>query len=168
MDELIVQAYVSAENTFCVTCPKCKREKLLRLSDFPQNASPPLAYPCACGVPLKIMLNYRKTPRKLVRLTGVFTVPSEPKKIERICEVLDISDLGMRVMVDHCKTIAKGQLVHTRVILDDAQRSKLDLPCIVCSITPDNRRLMLGLRFEGLNEAQKQALGYYTMSLRSY
>jgi hypothetical protein len=95
-------------------------------------------------------------------------VPSEPKKIERLCEVLDISDLGMRVMIDHSKTIAKGQLIHIRVILDDAQRSKLDLPGIVCSITPDSRRLMLGLRFEGLNEAQKQALGYYTMSLRSF
>jgi hypothetical protein len=167
MGELIVQAYVSTEHTFCVTCPKCKREKLLRLSDFPPNATSPLPYPCACGVSLKIMLNYRKTPRKLVRLVGVFTVPSEPKKIERLCEVLDISDLGMRITIDYCKTIVQGRLIITRIILDDAQRSKLDLPCVVCSITPDNRRLMLGLRFEGLNESQKQALGYYTMSLKS-
>ncbi len=167
MEELLVQTYVSTENTFCVTCPKCKDEKLLRLSDFPPDMPHPLAHTCACGVPLKIMLNYRKTPRKCVKLMGIFTVPSEPKKIERFCEVLDISDLGMRVMIDYCKTIAQGQLIHTRIILDDAQRSKLDLPCIVCSITPDNRRLMLGLRFEGLNEPQKQALGYYTMSQKS-
>jgi hypothetical protein len=164
MEELLVQAYVSTENTFCVTCPKCKHEKLLRLSDFPPKAPPPLTYPCACGVSWKIMLNYRKTPRKFVTLLGVFTVPSEPKKIERICEVLDLSDLGMRIRIDHCKTIAQGQLIHTRIILDDAQRSRLDLPCIVRSITPDHHRLMLGLQFEGLNEPQKQALGYYTMS----
>src|SRR5712692_6279996 len=124
MEELLVQAYVSTENTFCVTCPKCKHEKLLRLSDFPPNAPPPLTYPCACGVSWKIMLN-------------------------------------------HCKTIVQGRLILTRIILDDAQRSRLDLPCVVCSIKPDHHRLMLGLRFEGLNEAQKQALGYYTMSLRS-
>jgi hypothetical protein len=167
MEELLVQAYVSTENTFCVTCPKCKHEKLLRLSDFPPNAPPPLTYPCACGVSWKIMLNHRKTPRKFVRLTGVFTVPLEPKKIERICEVLDISDLGMRIRIDYCKTIVQGRLILTRIILDDAQRSRLDLPCVVCSIKPDHHRLMLGLRFEGLNEAQKQALGYYTMSLRS-
>jgi hypothetical protein len=163
MEELLVQTYVSTENTFCVTCPKCKHEKLLRLSDFPPNAPSPLTYPCACGVSWKIMLNYRKTPRKLVRLVGVFTVPLEPKKIERICEVLDISDLGMRIMIDYCKIIVQGRLILTRIILDDAQRSRLDLPCIVRSITPHDRRLMLGLQFEGLNEAQKQALGYYTM-----
>ncbi len=163
MEELLVQTYVSTENTFCVTCPKCKHEKLLRLSDFPPNAPSPLTYPCACGVSWKIMLNYRKTPRKLVRLMGVFTVPLEPKKIERICEVLDISDLGMRIMIDYCKIIVQGRLILTRIILDDAQRSRLDLPCIVRSITPHDRRLMLGLQFEGLNEAQKQALGYYTM-----
>jgi hypothetical protein len=164
MEELLVQAYVSTESTFCVTCPKCKHEKLLRLSDFPPNAPPPLTYPCVCGVAWKIMLNYRKTPRRFVTLLGVFTVPSEPKKVERLCEVLDISDLGMRIRIDSCKTIAQGQLIHTRIILDDAQRSRLDLPCIVRSITPDHRRLMLGLQFEGLNEAQQQALGYYTMS----
>jgi hypothetical protein len=164
MEELLVQAYVSTENTFCVTCPKCKHEKLLRLSDFPPKAPPPLTYPCACGVSWKIMLNYRKTPRRFVTLLGVFTVPLEPKKIERICEVFDLSDLGMRIRIDHCKTIAQGQLIHTRIILDDAQRSRLDLPCIVRSITPDHHRLMLGLQFEGLNDAQKQALGYYTMS----
>jgi len=164
MEELLVQAYVSTENTFCVTCPKCKHEKLLRLSDFPPNAPSPLTCSCACGVSWKIMLNYRKTPRKFVRLTGVFTVPLEPKKIERICEVLDISDLGMRIRIDYCKTIVQGRLILARIILDDAQRSRLDLPCVVRSITPDHRHLMLGLQFEGLNEAQKQALGYYTMS----
>lgn len=166
MEALLVQAYVSTENTFCVTCPKCQAEKLLRLSDFPPDAPSPLTHTCACGVPLKIMLNYRKTPRKLVKLMGIFTVPSESKKIERFCEVLDISDLGMRIMIDYCKIISQGQLIHVRVILDDPQRSKLDLPGIVRSVKQDNRRLMLGLRFEGLNEPQKQALGYYTMGLK--
>ncbi len=44
------------------------------------------------------MADQRKTPRKPVKLMGTITVPSEAKKIERVCEIHDISDQGMRVV----------------------------------------------------------------------
>lgn len=166
MEDQLIEAYVSAEKTFFVTCPNCKNQRLLRLSDFPPDSPNPLTYACACGAPLKILLNYRKSLRKHVTLIGTFTVPSEPKKIERICEILDLSDQGMRIATDFFKTIAQGQLITVRIILDDPRRSKLDLPSIVRNVKQDHRRLLLGVQFENLNETQKQALGFYMMSLK--
>ncbi len=166
MEELLLQAHVSAEKTFFVTCPNCKNQRLFRLSDFPPDSPNPLAYRCPCDAPLKIMLNYRKTHRKHVKLVGTFTLPSEPKKIERFCEILDISDQGMRITTNFFPTATHGQLLNARIILDDPRRSKLDLPSVVRSIRHDNRLLRIGVQFENLGAAQKEALGFYMMRLK--
>jgi hypothetical protein len=166
MEEQLIQAFVTAEHTCFVTCPKCKAQKLLRLRELPPDSPNPLPYTCPCGAALKVTLNFRKSARKPVKLMGTFKVPSEPKQIERICEILDISDQGMRIAADFFKTISEGQLIHARILLDDPRRTKLDLPCLVRNLTRDNVRLLIGVHFENLDEAQKQALGFYMMSLK--
>jgi hypothetical protein len=100
---------------------------------------------------------------------GTFTVPSEPQSTERVCEVLDISDQGMlirgmRILTDYLKAISPGQLFTAKIVLDDPRRSKLELPCIVRNTREENRRIMIGAEFRGLDEAQRQVMTFYMMS----
>lgn len=164
MAEKPVQANVTAEKTFSVVCPHCHASKLCQVSDLPPNQPNPFPYACACGVSTPVTLNYRRFPRKRVKLMGTFTVPSEPKKIERICEILDLSDEGARIATDFVKTVAPGNLLVAKIRLDDPQRSKLEVPCIVRNIRRDNLRLMMGLEFVDVDDSQRHALKFYMMS----
>src|SRR5207244_992425 len=122
----------------------------------------PYYHVCACGKPSLVLLNYRKSPRKPVKLVGSLTV--QPKKIERMCEVLDISEQGMRVVTDFFKDVTAGQRVNARVMLDDIRRSKVDLPCTVRNTRQDNLRLTIGVQFDDL-DASKHVVKFYLMSV---
>jgi hypothetical protein len=169
MAELRVQANVTSQKTFYVVCPHCQGSKLSQLSELPPNSPNPFQYKCTCGVSFQVLLNYRKTLRKRVKLMGTITMPSEPKFGEPICEVLDISDQGMliqwmRSLSDYVKAISPGQLFTARIILDDPRRSRLEVPCIVRNTRQDKRRIMVGAEFKELDESQRQVMRFYMMS----
>ena len=169
MAEQPLKANVTSQKTFYVVCPRCQGSKVCHLSELPPNPPNPFQYKCTCGVSSLVLLNYRKSLRKRVKLMGTFTVPSEPKSTERICEVLDISDQGMliqgmRILTDYLKAISPGQLFTAKIVLDDPRRSKLELPCVVRNTREDNRRIMIGAEFRGLDEAQRQVMQFYMMS----
>jgi hypothetical protein len=169
MPEQRIQANVTSQQTFYVICSHCHGSKLCQLSELPPNSPNPFQYKCTCGVSFQVLLNYRKTPRKRVKLMGTFTMPSEPKSTERICDVLDISDQGMlirgmRTLTDYMKAISPGQLFTAKVVLDDARRSKVELPCIVRNTRQDQRHIMIGAEFRGLDESQQQVMRFYMMS----
>ena len=107
------------------------------------------------------MADKRKTPRKPVKLTGTITVPAEAKKIERVCEIFDISDNGMRMETIYFRTIRPGTLFHATIILDDPQHSTLEVTCLVRNMRKDNFSLMMNTEFENLDESQLQAIKSY-------
>jgi len=111
------------------------------------------------------MADKRKTPRKPVKLMGTITVPAEDKKIERVCEIYDISDNGMRVVTDFFRTMRPGILFRATIILDDPQRSKLEVPCLVRNMRRDKLSLMMNTEFENLDESQLQAIKSYMMKV---
>ena len=114
------------------------------------------------------MADKRKTPRKPVKLMGTITVPAEDKKIERVCEIYDISDQGMRVVTDYFRTISPGTLFRAKIILDDPQRSQLEVPCLVLNMRQDKLSLMMNTEFVNLDESQRQAIKkYYMMKVES-
>ncbi len=169
MPEQRVQANVTSQKTFYFVCPHCQGSKLCQLSELPPNSPNPFQYKCTCGVSFPVLLNYRKSPRKRVKLMGTFTMPSEPKFGEPICEVLDISDQGMliqwmRSLTDYVKAISPGQLFTARIVLDDPRRSRLEVPCIVRNTRQDQRRIMIGAEFKELDESQRQTMRFYMMS----
>jgi c-di-GMP-binding flagellar brake protein YcgR len=108
-------------------------------------------------------LDYRRNYRKRVDLAGIFTVPSESKKIERTCTVLDLSTTGMLIVTDYFKTISEGQLIQATIIFDDKWHTRLELPCVVLRIILDDARSRLRLEFTNLNAHQQQVLGSYLM-----
>jgi hypothetical protein len=69
----------------------------------------------------------------------------------------------MHVVTDYFKTISEAQHIHATIILDDKWRTRLDLPCVVLRIVPDNARSRLSLEFVNLNLHQEQVLGSYLM-----
>jgi c-di-GMP-binding flagellar brake protein YcgR len=93
----------------------------------------------------------------------MFTAPSESKKIERTCTVLDLSATGIQIVTDYFKTISEGQLIQATIILDDKWHTRLELPCVVLRIILDDARSRLRLEFTNLNAHQQQVLGSYLM-----
>ena len=165
MADQLIQADVTADKTYAVVCPHCQSSKLCQLKDLPLGAPNPHQYECTCGVSSSVMLNHRKVPRKPVKLMGTITVPSEAKKIERVCEIRDISAQGMRVVTDYFKTISPGTLFLAKIILDDPQRSKLEVPCRVRHMKQDKFRLMMNIEFVDLDESHRQAMKFYMMKV---
>ena len=163
MAEQLIEVHLSPQKTFLVVCPHCNQSKIFNLNDLPPNSPNPFTYGCRCGWFSSVLLNYRRSYRKRVNLAGMFTVPSESKKIERICTILDISATGMQIMTDFFKTISEGQLIHTTVVLDDKLRTRLELHCVVLRIIRDNARSRLRLELVNLNTHQQQILGSYLM-----
>jgi hypothetical protein len=163
MTEQLIEVYLSPQETFLVVCPHCNQSKIFKPDDLPPNSPNPFKYECPCGVSSNVLLNYRRTYRKDVKLAGSFTLPSESKKIERICTVLDISATGMQIVTDYFKNISEGQPIDATIIFDDKLRTRLELRCVVRHIIPDNARRRLRLEFVNLNPHQQQVLGAYLM-----
>ncbi len=74
-----------------------------------------------------------------------------------------LSDAGMQIVTDYFKAILEGQPIHATIILDDKIRTRLELPCVVRRIIPDNARSRLRLEFMNLDIHQQQILGSYLM-----
>ena len=163
MADQLIEVHLSPQKTFLVLCPHCNQSKIFNLNDLPPNSPNPFNYECHCGVSSNVLLNYRRNYRKRVTLAGMLTVPSESKKIERNCTILDISCTGMHVVTDYFKTISEGQHIHATIILGDKWRTRLELHCVVLRIIPDNARSRLSLEFVNLNTHQQQVLGTYLM-----
>lgn len=161
MSEQIIQASLSPKNKFMVICPACNQKKDFRLEDLPQNTPNPFAYECACGKPYKVLLNFRKFPRKKVNLVGSFILFTDLKKIPQPCTVLDISSGGMRMACDPVKNLQQGHEIHSTIILDDKQRTKVEFRATVKQIFPGKGRVILGLEFSTLTPYQQQVLGFY-------
>src|SRR3989442_15907163 len=136
MAEQLIEVHLSPQKTFLVLCPHCNQSKIFNLDDLPPNSPNPFNYECPCGASSNVLLNYRGSYRKRVNLAGMFTVPSESKKIERICTILDISATVMQIVTNYFKTISDGHLIHTTVLLDDKLRISLRLNRVVLRIIP--------------------------------
>ena len=163
MAEQPIVTYITSQRNFTVICPHCAQSQVFKLDDIPQDSRHPFKYECPCGVHTNVLLNARRNYRKRVTLVGVFTMPSEAKKIERLCTVLDISATGMRIATDSCKAIYQGQPLHAKVVLDNSLRSRLTLRCAVRGIIPENARLLLTLEFEDVNPHEEEILRVYLM-----
>ena len=163
MAEQPIVAYITSQRNFTVVCPHCAQPQIFKLDDIPQDSRHPFKYECPCGERTNVLLNARRNYRKRVNLVGVFSMPSESKKIERLCTVLDISATGMRIATDSFKAFYQGQLLQAKVVLDNSLRSRLALCCVVRGIIPDNARLLLTLEFEDVNPHEEEILRLYLM-----
>ncbi len=161
MKEQLLEVNVSPTKTFLVVCPHCNRSREFNLNELQPDWPNPFTFECPCGMPSRVLLNFRKVYRKNLKLAGKFTLSSGSRKIEGNCLVLDISKASMRIRLVSSQNILKGQLIDVRFALDDKSRTELDLRCTVCRIASDQGRLILGLEFVALHTSQREVLGFY-------
>jgi hypothetical protein len=164
MEEQLLEVHVTTTKTFLVVCPHCNRSREFNLNELQPDWPNPFKFECPCGTPSRVLLNFRKTYRKNVKLAGKFTLSSGTSKVEGNCLVPDISKTGMRIRLVSSQTILKDQLIDVRFALDDKSQTELDVRGTVRRITSDQGRLMLGLEFGPLNAYQQETLGFYLMS----
>ena len=164
MTEEVIQVHVSPQQRFTVQCHQCKHARTYQLEELGQNPKNPFPHACPCGKTSQVSINYRKAHRKEVSLIGSFVFTSDPRNFRRPCNVVDISQAGMRIGTELVKNVQKGDDLLVTFILNDKAKNKLELRCAVRQVFPDKKGgLILGLEFVNMNPHQLQFLGFYMM-----
>jgi len=161
MDKNLLSPDESQSKTFQAICELCSSTKELHLSDFSLDTEDPFQYVCACGNKCRVILSQRGSPRKQVKLICSFKLSADPGKVNRFATVLDVSVNGLRLETDPIKNIAAGESLIATMLLDDKQKTKLELPCVVRRIIKEKPSLILGVEFQALTDDQRRVLAPY-------
>lgn len=158
MEENLLPPDESQSKTFLARCERCGASKELHLSDFSLDTEDPFQYQCTCGNQCRVILSHRGAPRKKVKLICSFKLSADPGKANRFATVLDVSANGLRIETDPIKSIATGEVLIATILLDDKQKTKLELPCTIRRIIEEKPRLVMGVEFQTLTDDQRRVL----------
>lgn len=151
----------SQSKTFLVRCDRCGATRELHLSDFALDSEDPFQYTCACGNTCRAVLSQPRALRKAVKLICSFKLSADLRKVDRFTTVLDVSATGMRLETDPIKDIATGAALSATILLDDKQKTKLELPCVIRRIIQEKPSLVMGVEFQTLTDDQRRVLTPY-------
>ncbi|MEJ2659048.1 MAG: PilZ domain-containing protein [Desulfobacterales bacterium] len=115
-----VYANVTRQTT--ITCPNCGFEKNIDATNL-KNTRKKLKVKCQCGEIFRLIFEFRKHDRKIVRLTGEYLVRGKNEKGEIIVE--DISASGIRFASLNPHFISRDDAVELSFTLDDPSRTKI-------------------------------------------
>ena len=161
MDEILPPTDDSQSKTFLVKCDHCGATRELHLSDFALDADDPFQYACACGNTCRAVLSQPRALRKTVDLICSFKLVSDPGKVDRFADVIDISASGMRVRTDPIKNIAEGEALTVTILLDKKEKTKVELGGVTRRIIQEKPSLVLGIEFRALTDDQRRVLAHY-------
>lgn len=161
MAEIPLPPEASQSKTFLALCEQCGSSKELHLSDFDLDTEDPFQHECTCGNQCRVILSYRGAPRKQVNLICSFKLSADPGKVARFSTVLDVSANGLRIETDPIKNLDTGESLLATILLDDKQKTKLELPCVVRRIIKEKPNLVLGVEFQALTDDQRRVLAPY-------
>ena len=158
MDEGLLPPDEPHGKTFLAVCERCGASRELHLSDFSLETEDPFQYGCACGNKCRVFLSQRGAPRKQVKLICSFKLSADPGKVSRFATVLDVSSNGLRIETDPAKNIATGASLSATILLDNKQKTKLELSGVIRRIIQEKPSLVLGVEFAALTDDQRQVL----------
>ena len=116
------KVYVDDTNHATIICPKCKLKKNIDVTNF-KNTQKKLKAKCRCGEIFRLTLEFRKHPRKKVRLTGGYYVQGRDEKGEMIIE--DISLGGVRFASLKPHYISTNDTVELKFTLDNTMKTEI-------------------------------------------
>ena len=116
------KVYVDDTNHATITCPKCKLEKNLNVTDF-KDSHKRLKAKCKCGEVFRITLEFRKHPRKKVWLNGEYSVQGKDERGE--INIEDISLGGIRFTSLKPHYISRNDTVELKFTLDNLMRTEI-------------------------------------------
>ena len=146
-----------------IDCPACKAARAGCVMELPPHIDHPFDFVCACGHSFKVFVNIRSHRRKIVRLSGEYTLTQHGRQIEGLCTILDISLGGTRVEANHLSNIEMGSSLRLIVTLDDASHSRILLSGKIRWVTTHVKRATMGIQFEPLVASAQQTLGFYLL-----
>jgi hypothetical protein len=114
--------YVDDTNQVTIICPKCGIEKNIDVANF-KDTHKRLKAKCRCGEVFRFTLEYRKSYRKKVRLSGEYFVQRKNEKGEIIIE--DISATGIRFASLKPHYISRNDTVELKFTLDNPTRTQI-------------------------------------------
>jgi hypothetical protein len=116
------KVYVDDTNHATIICPKCKLKKNMDVTNF-KNTQKKLKAKCRCGEIFRLTLEFRKHPRKKVRLNGGYHVQGRDEKGEIIIE--DISLGGVRFASLKPHYISTNDTVELKFTLDNTMKTEI-------------------------------------------
>ena len=117
--------YTDDTNRVSIICPKCGHEQNIDTAKF-KDAQKKLQGKCRCGEPYQFTIEFRKRPRKDVRLAGEYIIPGIEEKGEIIIRELSMSGIRFECLNPH--HISKDDTVKVKFKLDDPNRSEIQKP----------------------------------------
>ncbi|MCJ7538679.1 MAG: zinc-ribbon domain-containing protein [Desulfobacterales bacterium] len=116
------KVYVDDSNKAIIICPKCGFEQNIDVTKF-KDTQKKLKGKCRCGDAYQFTIEYRKRPRKDVRLTGEYFIQGIREKGDII--VRELSMIGIRFECLNPHHILKDDTVKVKFKLDDPKRSDI-------------------------------------------
>ena len=129
------RVYVDDTNHVTITCPKCKLEKNLDVTDF-KDSHKRLEAKCKCGEVFRITLEFRKHPRKKVWLIGEYSVQGKDERGE--INIEDISLGGVRFTSLKPHYISRKDIVELKFILNNPMITEIQTLIEVTWIIDNN------------------------------
>ena len=149
---------VKEGNVANITCPVCQKSKQLSVAKYKVKRKRELRIKCSCDNLFCLCLEYRKHPRKSVRLLGNSTNLSKHRESHNII-IKNISLGGIGFSSFGMHRTKKDDRLHVSFELDDSNNSPINSDAIVRSMSEDH----VGCEFN-TTEKFKTSLGFYLLS----
>ncbi len=154
-DSKVAKTLIRPDNTAVLTCPHCKRQKVVMAEAFKRRKHQ-LKIKCACQNVFMINLEFRKRIRKRVNLRGTYINYSQ-KDTSGALVVRDLSVCGFSFSNFDGRTFNIGDELNVEFILDDEYNTEIKKDAVVRSVRPS----AYGCEFEKFEDTFGSPLGYY-------
>lgn len=141
-----------------ITCPFCRKSKKLLVTQYKEKHKRDLRIKCTCDNIFSLCLEYRKHPRKSVRLLGKsVSLPNHRDPQDIIIKNISLGGIGFCPFKSH--RIKKNDRLRVLFELNDACCSLIKTETTVRSAGRD----YIGCEFGDMNSF-KTALGFYLLA----
>lgn len=148
-----VKVYIANNKNVLLTCPKCKSDHALDLTnrDVPYS----LKTTCSCGNRYSIKFDKRTYYRKHVDSTGICCLSRESDE-GKLIRIVDISRSGIAFLKDRGRNLDIGENIKLEFILDETRVS--------CTVTVSSViDVRVGAKFNKLDEHTQKMIGFFLM-----
>ena len=141
-----------------ITCPFCRKTRKASVAAFKEKGKRELSVKCSCKEIFSLCLEYRKHPRKPVRLPGRSINLSQHRKSQgMIIMNISLGGIGFNPMIKY--EIKKDDQLEVIFNLDDCNNTPIETIATVRSASKD----YVGCEFN-IKENFRPSLGFYLLS----
>jgi hypothetical protein len=122
--EIDLTCHVAQNGQSVLCCPKCGESKTFH-SDDGDHTYEPFKIKCSCGALIRARLEYRKSYRKKVSLSGSYQLRGNGAQGEVIVESISFGGIGFSCL--RKPNLQKGEQLEIVFTLDNPRKSKIKL-----------------------------------------